>query len=103
MLNSSLLRRSVLVLLLAVFAFGLSSVGAADNAPGELQRAPAQETLFSGLIAQAEQSGSVRVIVGFNAAFTPEGNLSPAAAQQQQVDIAQTRANLVSSMAAYNN
>ncbi len=54
----------------------------------------------SALRAKALAQGSVRVLVGVRAAFTPEGKLSIRAAQAQRTEIAQAQNALLKQMAA---
>lgn len=74
-----------------------------DAATYSLQSTPNIDGVFNDLISQAQQNGTVRVIVGFRASFVPEGMLaSTSAVEAQRMGIDQARSNLVSSMASYN-
>lgn len=65
-------------------------------------RSVATEEAFKSLTAKAAAGGPVRVIVGLNLPFRPEGFLSDSAAAQSQRDnIAQAQDNLLSQLAAY--
>lgn len=60
------------------------------------------EEVFSGLMARAEASGSVRVIVGVRTAFLPEGALrAQADVQVQRAAIQQAQENLLLGMSAF--
>lgn len=69
--------------------------------PLEMRRnAVAQET-FKRLITKAAEAGSVRVIVGLNTAFTPEGSFSASEAQSQHLRISQAQDALLSRLTAF--
>jgi hypothetical protein len=54
-------------------------------------RSPEELAYFQKVIAQAQTNGSIRVIVGLNMSFIPEGNLTPEqrAAQRAAISLAQ--------------
>lgn len=64
-------------------------------------RTPEELAYFQKVIAQAQTNGSIRVIVGLNMSFIPEGNLTPAqrAAQREAIKVIQD--NLLNLLAQF--
>ena len=58
-----------------------------DKVQKQIERTPEQLALFDKLIRQATTSGSVRVIVGVDASFRPEGELPPDVREIQRAGI----------------
>jgi subtilisin family serine protease len=80
--------KSVLLIIILVLVVGLAAAPSAQAVPGQ------QDTALQALISKAESNGTVRVIIGLDVAFTPEGELAGAQAvqsQQQAISIAQNQ------------
>ncbi|HEX7312943.1 MAG TPA: glycoside hydrolase domain-containing protein [Pyrinomonadaceae bacterium] len=74
---------------------------AAGTSPGPVvQRTAVAEETFRRLISKAEETGSVRVIVGLGVPFVPEGALTASQARSQSARIAQAQDNLLSRLSA---
>lgn len=71
-----------------------------NGAPGRL---PGTDETFPRLISEAESQGPVRVIVGLNTAFQPEGFLANAQlVGSQRVGIAQAQNSLLGQLVSFN-
>lgn len=78
----------ILLTILLAFIVGLAAAPPAQAVPNE------QDAALQALMDKAEANGTVRVIVGLNVPFTPEGELAGTQAvqiQQQAIQIAQNQ------------
>ncbi len=84
-----LLQAAAFLLLAAgVHAADRTVIGGPVGVPLAAQSAPETVEKVKGLRAKASKDGTVRVIVGVSAAFTPEGSLAQAEVPRQRKDIA---------------
>lgn len=74
-----------------------TEAAAPDTAPGEAMQAALED-----LILKAQQDGSVRVIVGFEDSFQPEGALADAAKQTQRLAIQDRASEIIAALSGFN-
>lgn len=74
------------------FAAGNSSEGTPPDIPPE----------YEELLKKARENGAVSVIIGLDASFQPEGNLTPEGVEQQHTGIQKARNQLIQALSQYN-
>ncbi len=90
--------KSVLLIIVLVLVVGLAAAPSAQAVPGQ------QDAALQTLISKAESNGTVRVIIGLDVAFTPEGDLAGVqAAQSQQLAISTAQNQVWQQIAGYNS
>jgi len=105
--QSRIIRLGVLLLLvISGFIFASIALTGGNNSPVRSAESASyasqiREESFSSLIEEAAQSGRVKVIIGINTQFTPEGNLSDIAKLRQREGIENAQDDVLQKLNQY--